>query len=239
MYQLFLRTEKQWYLLLWYWHSLNPKMSIRWQNKIWQTNPSSQSYVFSSGHVPMWDLDHKEGWAPKNCCFPTVMLNKTLKSLLDCKIKAVSPKGNQHWTFIGKTEAEAEAPILWSPDTRSWPIGKDSDAREDWGQENGVTGWDGWIPVGMSLSKLEEIVKDREAWSAAGHAVTDSWTPLRDWETTNPSNEHTHRALKESNSKPNAVIHKRAMHYNNVEFIPAMLSWAFTFSNINQCSLPH
>ena len=183
MYQLFLRTEKQWYLLLWYWHSLNPKMSIRWQNKIWQTNPSSQSYVFSSGHVPMWDLDHKEGWAPKNCCFPTVMLNKTLKSLLDCKIKAVSPKGNQHWTFIGKTEAEAEAPILWSPDTRSWPIGKDSDAREDWGQENGVTGWDGWIPVGMSLSKLEEIVKDREAWSAAGHGVTKSRTWLSDWTT--------------------------------------------------------
>ena len=129
-------------------------MSIRLQNKILQTSPSSQSYVFSSGHVPMWDLDHKEDWAPKNCCFWTVVLEKTLESPLDCKIKAVNPKWNQHWIFIGKTDADAEAPILWSPDTKSWLIGNDPDAGKDWGQENGVTGWDGWIQMGMSLSKL-------------------------------------------------------------------------------------
>ena len=187
MYQLFLRTEKQWYLLLWYWHSLNPKMSIRWQNKIWQTNPSSQSYVFSSGHVPMWDLDHKEGWAPKNCCFPTVMLNKTLKSLLDCKIKAVSPKGNQHWTFIGKTEAEAEAPILWSPDAKSRLVGKDPDAGKDWRQkekgmaEDEMVGW-------HHLLNGHEFEETGRWWSTGKPSVLQSkglqsWTWLNNWTT--------------------------------------------------------
>ena len=147
---------------------------------------------FSSGHVTVWDLEHKEGWALKNCCFPTVVLEETLKSPLDCKIKAVHPKGNEQWLFIGRTDAEAEAPILWSPDTKSGLLGKDPDAGKDRGQEKGMTGWDGWIPMVMSLSKFWEIMKDREAWNAAAHAVTDSWTPLRDWKTTtDPSNEHT------------------------------------------------
>ena len=90
----------------------------------------SQSYGFSSGHVRMWELDHKEGWTLKNWCFWTVVLEKTLESPLDCKeIQPVHPKGNQHWIFIGRTDAEA--PILWPPDVKSQVIGKDSDAGKD------------------------------------------------------------------------------------------------------------
>ena len=90
--------------------------------------PYSQSYGFSSSHVQMWELDHKEGWAPKNWCFQTVVLEKTLGSPLDSKeIKPVNPKGNQPWIFIGRTDAEAKAPILWPPDAKSWLIGKDPD----------------------------------------------------------------------------------------------------------------
>ena len=82
------------------------------------------------------ELDHKEGWAPKNWCFWTVVLEKTLESPLDCKeIKPVNPKGDQSWVFIGRTEAEAETPILWPPDAKNWLIGKDPDAGRDWGQE--------------------------------------------------------------------------------------------------------
>ena len=86
---------------------------------------SSQSYGFSSGHVWMWELDHKESWAPKNWCFWTVVLDKTL-SPLDCKeIQPVSPKGNNFWIFIGRTDPEAEAPTLWPPDAKNWLIIKD------------------------------------------------------------------------------------------------------------------
>ena len=82
--------------------------------------PSSQRYGFSSGHVWMWELDHKESWAPKNWCLWTVVLEKTLESPLDCKeIQPVNPKGNQSWIFIGRTDAEAETSILWPPDAKS------------------------------------------------------------------------------------------------------------------------
>ena len=85
----------------------------------------SQSYSFSSSHVWMWELDHKESWAPKNWCFWTAVLEKTLERPLDCKeIKPVNPQGNQSWIFIGRTDAEAEAPILWPPDVKNWLIGK-------------------------------------------------------------------------------------------------------------------
>ena len=91
--------------------------------------PSSQSYGFSSGHVWMWVLDYKESRVPKNWCFWTAVLEKTLESPLDCKeIKPVHPKGDQSWVFIGKTDVEAETPILWPRDAKSWLIGKDSDA---------------------------------------------------------------------------------------------------------------
>ena len=98
--------------------------------------PSSQSYSFLSSHVWMWELDYKESWAQKNWCFWTVMLEKILESPLDCKeIQPVHPKGDQSWVFIGRTDANAETPILWPPHAKSWLIGKDPDARRDWGQE--------------------------------------------------------------------------------------------------------
>ena len=98
--------------------------------------PSSQGYGFSSSRVWMWELDYKESWAPKNWCFWTVVLEKTLESSLDCKeIQPVHPKGNQSWMFIGRIDAKAETPILWPPDVKSWLIGKDPDAGKDWGQE--------------------------------------------------------------------------------------------------------
>ena len=103
--------------------------------------PSSQCCGFSSSHVWMWELNYKESWAPKNWCFWTVALEKTFESPLDCKeVQPVSPKGNQSWIFIGRTNAEAEAPILWPPDVKNWLLGKDPDAGKDWRRkEKGTT----------------------------------------------------------------------------------------------------
>ena len=109
---------------------------------------SSQGYGFSSGCVWMWELDSKESWVLKNWCFLTVVLEKTLESPLDCKeIQPVHPEGGQSWVFIGRTDAEAETPILGPPDGKSWLIGKDPDAGRDWGQEEKGTAEDevaGW-----------------------------------------------------------------------------------------------
>ena len=124
------------------------------------TFPSSQSYGFSSGHVWMWELDYKEIWAPKNGCLWSVVLEKTLESPLDFKeIQPVYSKGNQSWIFIGRTDAKAETPILWTPDVKKWLIGKDPDAGKDWRwEEKGMTEDEmvGGITdlMGMSLSKL-------------------------------------------------------------------------------------
>ena len=112
--------------------------------------PYSENYAFSSSHVQMmWELDRKEGWALKNWCFWSVVLDRTLESALDCKeIQPVNPKGNQTWIFIGRMDAEAEAPIIWPPDAKSQLIGKDPDAGKDWKQEgkgtteNKMVGWD-------------------------------------------------------------------------------------------------
>ena len=95
----------------------------------------SQSYGFSSGHVRMWELDNKKAWVPKNWCFWNVVLEKTLEIPLVCKIKPVNSKGNQSSIFIGRTDAEAEAPILWPPDVKNWLLRKDPDARKDWRQK--------------------------------------------------------------------------------------------------------
>ena len=107
--------------------------------KVWfetSLGPSSQSYGFSSSQVWLWELDYKENWAPKNWCFWTVVLEKTLESPLDCnEIQPVHPKGNQSWPFIGGTDVKAETPILWPPDVKSWLIWKDPDAGKDWAQE--------------------------------------------------------------------------------------------------------
>ena len=102
---------------------------------------SSQDYGFSSSHVWMWELDYKESWAPKNWCFWTVVLEKTLESPLYCKeIQPVHFIGNQFWIFIGRTDVEAESPILWPPDAKNWLICKDPDAGKDWRwEEQGLT----------------------------------------------------------------------------------------------------
>ena len=123
----------------------------------------------------MWELDCKESWAPKNWCFWTVVLEKTLESPLDFKeIQPVHPKGNLSWLFIGRTDAEVETPILWPPDMKTWLIGKDPDAGKDWGQEEKGTTEDemvGWHHRfnGNEFEKLQDIVKDREAWHVAVH----------------------------------------------------------------------
>ena len=99
-------------------------------------NPFSQSYHFSISHVWMWELDYKESLAPKNWCFWSVVLEKTLESPLDCKeIQPVHPKGDQSWAFFGRNDAKAETPVLWPPHATSWLIRKDSDVGRDWGQE--------------------------------------------------------------------------------------------------------
>ena len=110
--------------------------------------PSSQGYGFSCGHVWRWELHCEEGWVPKNWCFWTGVLEKTLESPLDCKeIQPVHSKGDQSWVFFGRTDAKAETPLLWPPHAKSWLIGKDSDAGRDWGQEEKGTTEDemaGW-----------------------------------------------------------------------------------------------
>ena len=101
-----------------------------------QAEAPCQGYGFSSGHVWMWELDCEEGWAPKNWCFWSVVLEKTLESPLDCKeMQLVHSEGDQPWDFFGRNDAKAETPVLWRPHAKSWLIGTDSDTGRDWGQE--------------------------------------------------------------------------------------------------------
>ena len=137
--------------------------------------PSSQSYGFSSSHVWMWELDYKESWVPKNWCFWTVVL-KTLESPLDCKeIQLVHPKRNQSGIFIGRTDAEAETPILWSPDAKNWLIWKDPDAGKDWRQEkemkeDEMVGCHCWI----NEQEFEQALGDSEGQSCSPCSCKES-----------------------------------------------------------------
>ena len=152
--------------------------------------PSSRGYGFSGSHVWMWELDCKESWAPKNWCFWTVVLEKTLESPLDCKeIKPVHPKGNQSWVFIGRTDIKAETPILWPPDTKSWLAGKDPDAGKDWGQEGkGTTedemvGWRHWHN-GRGFEQAPGVGDGQggpACCSPCGRKVRHNWATQLNW----------------------------------------------------------
>ena len=146
---------------------------------------SSQGYGFSSGHVWMWELDHKESWVPKNWCFWTVVLEKTLERPLDCKeIQPVHPKRNQSWIFIVRTDAET--PKLWPPDMKKWPIGKDPDAGKDWRQEDmGMTedemvGWHHQLD-GQESEQAPGVGDRQRSLLCCSHGVIKSQTWLSDW----------------------------------------------------------
>ena len=169
--------------------------------KLWQTqsikkqrhhfadkSPCSQSIGFSSSHVWMWELDHKEGWTPTNWCFWIVVLEKILESPLNRKeVKPVNPKGNQLWIFTRSTDAKPEAPIasatgvIWPPETKNWPAGKDSDAGKEWRQkeegaaEDEMVRQHHWLN-GHESEQTPGDMKDKEAWHAAIHGVSKSQT---------------------------------------------------------------
>ena len=147
---------------------------------------SSHSYGFSSGHVWMWELNYKESWAPKNRCFWTVVLEMTLESPLDCKeIQAVHRKGNQSWIFIGRADAEAEAAILWPPNSKNWhwkrPWCWERLKAGEWDNR----GWDGWMASPTQWTWVwvnsRSFVMDRAACRAAVCGVARCWTWLSGW----------------------------------------------------------
>ena len=148
---------------------------------------SSQSYGFSRSHVWMWELDYKESWVPKNWCFGTVVLEKTLESPLDCKeMQPVCSKGNQSWIFIGRTDIEAETPILWPPDAKNWLIGKGPDAGKEWRwEEKGMTedemvGWHHQLD-GHEFEQALGIGKPGVLQSMGSQRIGHDWVTELSW----------------------------------------------------------
>ena len=145
----------------------------------------SQGYGFSSSHVWMWELDCEESWVPKNWCFWTMVLEKTLESPLNFKeIQPVHPKGDQSWVSVGRTDVEAETPILWPPDAKNWLIWKDPDVGKDWRQEKGKTGGDGWMASPTQWTWI--WVNSRSWWWTGRPGVLQSMGSQRvghDWAT--------------------------------------------------------
>ena len=172
---------------------VNHYLKIKAETLLGQQRSSSQGYGFSSSHVWMWELGYKENWVKKNWCFWTVVLEKTLESPLDCKeIQPVHPKGDQSQVFIGRTDAEAETPILWPPDMKSWLIWKDPDAGKDWGQEEkGTTedemvGWHHWLnghefEWTPGVGDRQGGLASWDSWSCKESDMTEwlNWTELK------------------------------------------------------------
>ena len=188
-----------------------------------------EGYGFSSGHVWMWKLDYKESWVPKNWCFWTVVLEKTLESPLDCKeIQLVHPKGDQSWVFIGRTDAEAETPIFWPPHTKSWLIWKDPDAGKDWGQEEKEDdrGWDSWM---ASPTQWTWVWVDSGSWWWAGRPgmlqfmgsqrVGHNWATELNWR----------KNLNELFGQPNIFLFQNAKsmppEFLQICYIKRLLRW--------------
>ena len=169
-----LQNDCRWWLQPW-----NSKMLAPWKKSYDQLRqhikkqrhyfadkgPSSQSYGFSRSNEWMWELDYKESWVPKNWCFWTVVLEKTLGSPLDCKeIQPVHFKGNQSWKFFGRTDGEAETPTLWPPDVKNWLIWKDPDAGKDWRQEEKGTTQDEMAGWHASLTRCTWVWVNSGSW---------------------------------------------------------------------------
>ena len=172
--------------------SLQPRQHIKKQRHYFANKgPFNQGYGFSSGPVWMWELDYKESWALKNWCFWTVVLEKTLEHPLDCtEIQPAHPKGDQSWVFTGRTDVEAETPILWPHDAKNWLIGKDPDAGKVWGWHHWLNGHEfGWTPGvddgqgGLaccgSLGRKEPDTTEQLNWSGVWillyDLLTSSW----------------------------------------------------------------
>ena len=176
----------------------------------------------------MWELDCEESWAPKNWCFWTVVLEKSLESPLDCKeIQPVHPKGDQLWVFFGRTDAEAETPVLWPPHVKSWFIGKDPDAGRDWGQEEkGMTedkmaGWHHWLYDGREFGWTLGDGDGQGGLACCNSWVAKSRTRLNDWTELNwncrPLSSSAHGIFQARILKWGAISYSRVSSYPGIK----------------------